>query len=87
MPKVKGLILLSMKNKIIWILVTIVMATLLGLIITQYFWIKNAFEVKENLFRLQVNAALTSIVKSLEQEETVEKLVYELNAIPNSPNN
>ncbi len=63
------------------------MATLLGLIITQYFWIKNAFEVKENLFRLQVNAALTSIVKSLEQEETVEKLVYELNAIPNSPNN
>jgi two-component system, OmpR family, phosphate regulon sensor histidine kinase PhoR len=73
--------LLIMKKKYIWISITAVTATLLGLIILQSFWIKNALDLKEKQFKQQVNVALTSIVKSLQQEETVHNLAKELNTI------
>ena len=55
------------------------MATLIGLIILQSFWIKNALEVKEKHFKQQTNSALTAITKSMQQAETVLQLVNEIN--------
>lgn len=71
-----------MKNKITWILTIAVLTALIGLIVTQFFWIKNAFKVKEQQFKLQVNTSLASVVKALQQEETVDHLIYELNKLP-----
>jgi len=72
-----------MKKKLIWILIIVVPATLVGLIILQTFWIKEALNVKEKQFSQQVNSVLESVVKSLLQEETVSHLVNELNSLPN----
>jgi len=58
------------------------MATLLGLILLQAFWIRNALDVKEKNFKQEVNSALMSIVKALQQEETVYQLVSVINAHP-----
>jgi two-component system phosphate regulon sensor histidine kinase PhoR len=68
-----------MKNQKIFILIGVVMATLIGLIILQSFWIKNALEVKETNFKQQVNRAMKDIVSSLQQEETAYQLVNEIN--------
>ena len=73
-----------MKKRIIWILIIVVFATLVGLIILQFFWIKDALEVKERQFTQQVNSSLTNIVKSLQQEETVYHLVNELDSLPSN---
>lgn len=67
-----------MKNKYFWTLIVVVSATLIGLIVTQAIWIRNALDIKEKLFTQQVNEALTSIVNSLQQEETVYYLSHEL---------
>ena len=71
-----------MKKNFIWILIGLVLTTLLGLILLQAFWIRNALDVKENNFKQQVTSALASIVKSLQQEETVYQLVSAINAHP-----
>lgn len=67
-----------MRNRQIWILLIPVMFTLLGLIIIQSVWIRNALDLKEGQFAQQVVSALNSIVTSLEQEETVYHLANEL---------
>ncbi len=58
----------------------VVTIALLGLITLQSFWIKNAIEIKEMQFDQQVHSALMSIVKSLQQEEAVHQLAYELDS-------
>ncbi len=72
-----------MKEKVIWILIAIVLATLIGLIGIQSFWIENAFDIKEKQFKQQVNMALSSIVNSLQKVETAHLLIKELNSLPN----
>jgi two-component system phosphate regulon sensor histidine kinase PhoR len=52
---------------------------LLGLIVLQYFWIHNAFKVKEEQFSQQVNKALTEVVEQLEKEETIVNIIEEIN--------
>jgi two-component system, OmpR family, phosphate regulon sensor histidine kinase PhoR len=71
-----------MKERIIWILLAGVLVALIGLISIQTFWIENALVLKEKQFKLQVNMALTSIIKSLEEEEAAHLLIKELNALP-----
>jgi signal transduction histidine kinase len=70
-----------MKEKIIWILLFLVSITLICLIILQFFWIKNALDVKKMQFNNQVNSAMNSIVKSLQKEETLTYLIKELNSL------
>jgi two-component system, OmpR family, phosphate regulon sensor histidine kinase PhoR len=72
-----------MKEKIVWVLIIAVLASLIALIGLQSFWIENAINVKEQQFRQQVNITLTSIVKSLQEEETAYLVIKELNALPN----
>lgn len=73
-----------MKNKYFWILLISVMVTLIGLIIVQALWIRNALDIKEKLFAQQVNEALTSVVNALQQEETVYYISHEFPSIIDS---
>jgi two-component system, OmpR family, phosphate regulon sensor histidine kinase PhoR len=72
-----------LKKNYIWILISLVLITLLGLIIIQSLWIKSAIEVKEKQFNQQVNSALTTIIKSLQEEEMVIHLNNEIYNLQN----
>jgi two-component system, OmpR family, phosphate regulon sensor histidine kinase PhoR len=71
------------KKNYIWILISLVLITLLGLITIQSFWIKSAIDVKETQFNHQVNSALSAIVKSLQEEEMVVHLNNEIYKLQN----
>ncbi len=60
-----------MNKKLIYILIGIISLSLLGMMIFQYFWIRNAFNVKEDLFNKKVNDALGSVVEQLETQENM----------------
>ncbi len=67
-----------MKKKIIIILAVIISIVLSGLIIIQIYWINNALEAKNQQFRVYVNNALTAVVLDMEQQETIERIVEEI---------
>lgn len=60
-----------MNKKLIYILIGIISLSLLGMMIFQYFWIRNAFNVKEDLFNKKVNDALGSVVEEMETRENM----------------
>ena len=60
-----------MNKKQITIIIILMSVSLIGIIIVQLFWIKNAIEVKEAQFDRAVNHALNEIVKKLETNDVV----------------
>lgn len=60
-----------MNKKQITIIIILMSVSLIGIIIVQLFWIKNAIEVKEAQFDRAVNHALNEIVKKLETNDAV----------------
>jgi signal transduction histidine kinase len=71
-----------MKKNYFLILITVIALALSGLIIFQSYWMKNALQIKENQFEQQINGVLALIVKSLQQEETVNNLAKEISSLP-----
>lgn len=67
-----------MKKKIIIILAVIIGIVLSGLILIQIYWINNSIDVKNQQFRVFVNNALTAVVLDMEQQETIERIVEEI---------
>lgn len=67
-----------MKKKIIIILAVVIAIALSGLMLIQIYWINNAIEAKNQQFRVYVNNALTSVVLDMEQQETIERIVEEI---------
>ena len=59
----------KIKKNIYWILPLVASIALLGLIIVQFIWIKNAIKVKEAQFSQQVGKALAEVVAELEKQE------------------
>lgn len=57
----------SMSKRILWILTIILSLSMLALIVLQYFWIRNAIEVKEKQFEQLVNNTLTDLSWQLEK--------------------
>src|ERR1035437_1110225 len=56
-------------------LITVLSAiALLGLIVTQLYWINNAFTLKQQHFSLGVNEALNSLVYKLEKQDAASKI-------------
>ncbi len=55
----------------IYSLITVISLSVAGLMIVQFFWIRNAFRVKEDLFNRSVNDAMGSVVKNLETRENM----------------
>ncbi|MEI7499756.1 MAG: HAMP domain-containing sensor histidine kinase [Bacteroidota bacterium] len=60
-----------MKKRTLYILIVSICISLLGIIIVQFFWIRNAFQVKESQFERSVNDALGSVVNKIETRENM----------------
>ena len=70
-----------MKRNYIWLLTVVITFTMVGLIIIQSYWIRNALNLREEQFDQQVNKALNSTIRDLEEEETVYYIIKEINAL------
>ena len=73
-----------MSKRLIWILIFVMTAALVGLIILQIYWLESAYNVKEDHFSQQVNLALSEISKKAEERETVVEISNEIFSLNNS---
>ncbi len=60
-----------MTKKLLYVLIGCICISLVGIIIVQFFWIRNAFQVKESQFSRSVNDALGSVVEKIETRENM----------------
>jgi two-component system phosphate regulon sensor histidine kinase PhoR len=60
-----------MKRKSIWLIVSLMTISLVGIIFIQILWIRNAVEVKTEQFDRSVNDALNDVVAQLEKNENL----------------
>ncbi len=60
-----------MNKRILYLLIAGICISLLGVIAVQFFWIRNAFQVKEAQFVRSVNDALGSVVNKIEARENM----------------
>jgi len=60
-----------LKKNIISGVILLMAISLVGIIVVQFFWIKNAIEVKEKQFDRTVNDALVEIVKKFDKDKNV----------------
>ena len=67
-----------MSKKGIWILTGIMTIALLGLLLVQSQWIKNAVDLKEQQFSLVVNRTLNDVINRLEEQEASVKITKEI---------
>jgi two-component system, OmpR family, phosphate regulon sensor histidine kinase PhoR len=67
-----------MQKKTIWILTIILSVTLIGLILVQLYWIKNAIKIKEEQFSQLVNKGIGNIIDEIEKSEMVYQVVDEI---------
>ncbi len=68
-----------MSKKGIWFLTVIMTIALLGLLLVQSQWIKNAVDLKEQQFSLVVNRTLNDVINRLEEQEASVKITKEIN--------
>lgn len=67
-----------MNKKLIWVLTGMVTVVLIGLILVQTYWIRNAIKVQEKQFNQLVNRTLLTVVGQLEREEAFREILNEL---------
>ncbi|MFP4023961.1 MAG: sensor histidine kinase [Thiohalospira sp.] len=67
-----------MRKRTLWIITVVLSITLIGLIVVQVYWIKNAIEIKQEQFKQLVSNGLDNIVKEIENREMVYKVVNEI---------
>ncbi|MFZ4522834.1 MAG: sensor histidine kinase [Bacteroidales bacterium] len=60
-----------MNKRVLYILIASICISLIGIIMVQFFWIRNAFQVKEAQFARSVNDALGSVVSKIEARENM----------------
>jgi len=60
-----------MKKYLLQTLVVIMSFSLIGIIIVQLFWIKNAIDVKENQYEENIRKALENIIQKIERRQAV----------------
>lgn len=60
-----------MKKRLLNIIISLIIISLIGIILVQYFWIKNAMDIREKQFNRSVSEALSSAVLSLETREDI----------------
>jgi two-component system, OmpR family, phosphate regulon sensor histidine kinase PhoR len=69
-----------MNKKRITILVGLISIAVFALIVVQSLWIKQAYSIKEQLFRQLVNNAIVSVSKHLQETETTQYVISEIYA-------
>lgn len=67
-----------MKKRTIILFASLFALILSGLILVQIYWIKQAFETKNQQFRLLVNNSLDAVVLELEKQETIDRIIDEI---------
>jgi signal transduction histidine kinase len=67
-----------MQKNILWIITVFLSISLVGLIVVQSYWIKNAIEIKEDQFDQSVNKAIANIIDEIENREMVYQVVNEM---------
>lgn len=67
-----------LSKKYLWILITIVLFSMLGLIAFQVYWINFSYNIKERQFNYQVNKALSETIRTLETNETIFEISNEV---------
>ena len=67
-----------MQKRTLWIITILLSVTLVGLIIVQTYWIKNAIKIKEEQFMQNVSNSIDNIVKEIENREIVYQVVTEM---------
>ena len=60
-----------MNKRLLYILIVSICISLLGIIMVQFLWIRNAFQVKETQFDRSVNDALCCVVDKIETHENM----------------
>ena len=60
-----------MNKRLLYILIAGICISLIGIVTVQFFWIRNAFQVKEAQFNRSVNDALGVVVNKLETRENM----------------
>jgi len=70
-----------MKRNYIWALAIVITFTMVGLIIIQSYWIRNAINLRAEQFDQQVNKAINNTITDLEEDETVYYIIKEINAL------
>jgi two-component system, OmpR family, phosphate regulon sensor histidine kinase PhoR len=70
-----------MNRKLIWVLISGVSLALVGLILVQWYWIRNAANLKEEQFGQVVNRSLSKIAHEIQQHEAAGYLVDEVERI------
>lgn len=64
-----------MNKRMLYTLIVLICLSLLGIITVQFFWIKNAIQVREAQFNRSVNDAMGVVVNKLETKESVHMLI------------
>ncbi len=67
-----------MSKRLLWTLIGVMSCTLLGLIMVQVYWIRTSITLQREEFGNSVRAALGSIVKRLETEESIYHISNEI---------
>lgn len=70
---------LFMNKSNIQVVTLLISAALVGLILTQLYWAKNAILLKEQLFEQNVNDALNMVVYKFEKTSTAARITHKLN--------
>ena len=67
-----------MSKKIIWILIGVMSIAIIGLIIVQSYWIRNAYTAREQQFRFHAFRTIGTVISEIEKQEALTYVLGEL---------